>query len=96
MSTTRRATAYLLSLPEALQVADTMGWTATRSLRGDGARVGAYTTTRPSRRLLTLLEPHRMGPGRWRTKFEAARRNAIEPPAHDAPAWPSRPREQVG
>ncbi len=49
-----------LTYGEALVVADEMGWTATQSWQR-----GSYTTTRPSRKLLALLEPYRMTPQRW-------------------------------
>ena len=52
---------YGLPNATAVQVAEAMGWTETASWRVNGA----YTTTKPSRRLLSLLEPHRMTPGRW-------------------------------
>jgi hypothetical protein len=58
-----RACAYALSYPEALGVADEMGWTATASWDRSG-----YSTTRPSQRLLRMLEPFRMGRGTWKAK----------------------------
>jgi hypothetical protein len=58
-----RAVAYALSYPEALSVAQEMGYTATMSWQS-----GIYTTTRPSRRLLDLLERIRMTPEKWRLR----------------------------
>jgi hypothetical protein len=62
-----QACAYSLRYDEAKSVADQMGWTGTESwLRG------GYSTTRPSQRLLTLLEPYRMKGGDWRRKVQEA------------------------
>jgi hypothetical protein len=62
-----QACAYALRYDEAKNVADQMGWTGTESwLRG------GYSTTRPSQRLLTLLEPYRMKGGDWRRKVQEA------------------------
>ena len=55
------AVTYALPYPEVVRVAEAMGWTGTASWK-DG---GAYTTTNPSQKLLGLLEPYRMGPGKW-------------------------------
>jgi hypothetical protein len=55
---------YALTYSEALEVAERMGWTQTDSwLKG-----GKYVTTRPSVKLISLLEPFRMTAPRWRTK----------------------------
>jgi hypothetical protein len=56
------AVSYALSFAEAVKVAEAMGWTQTASWQEGGV----YTTTSPSKRLLGLLEPYRMGPGKWR------------------------------
>ena len=56
----QQAVTYALSYEEALAIADELGWTRTESW----AR-GAYSTSRPSERLTTLLDPYRMGPGKW-------------------------------
>jgi hypothetical protein len=53
-----------LTYSEALEVADAMGWTKTKSWEREG-----YSTTRPSLRLTDLLEPFRMRPGDWRRKI---------------------------
>ncbi len=45
---------------DAVGVAEAMGWTKTAAWRA-----GIYTTTKPSKRLLELIELHRMGPGQW-------------------------------
>ena len=52
---------YGLPYLKAVQVAEAMGWTETASWKEGGA----YTTTNPSKRLLSKLEPHRMAPGKW-------------------------------
>ena len=56
---------YALTQPEAIAVAAEMGYTATPSWQNDGS----YSTTRPSRKLLALLEDYRMTPERWRAKI---------------------------
>jgi hypothetical protein len=55
------ACAYALTYEEALAVAETMGWTETASWQR-----ASYGTTRPSKRLLEVLEPHLMGDGDWK------------------------------
>ena len=62
-----RACAYALRYDEAKRVADEMGWTATESWQR-----GVYSTTRPSARLQTLLEPYRMRAGDWLRKVQEA------------------------
>lgn len=57
------ARAYALRYSEAKAVADEMGWTNTESWRR-----GDYSTTRPSHRLQTLLDPFLMHSGAWRQK----------------------------
>lgn len=55
---------YALTYSEAFEVAERMGWTITDSwLKG-----GKYVTTRPSVKLVSLLEPYRMTSSRWRSK----------------------------
>lgn len=61
-----RAVTYALDYSEAVAVARDMGYTATRSWE-----TGIYTTTRPSRRLLTLLETFKMTPEKWRVKVHS-------------------------
>jgi hypothetical protein len=56
-----RAVTYALTYPEALQIAEAMGWTATSSWI-DG---GGYSTQAPSAKLIALLEPHRMTSKAW-------------------------------
>jgi len=56
---------YALTQLEAVAIGDAMGWTATESWRK-----GQYTTTRPSRKLLTLLEPYAMDRDAWRDRLE--------------------------
>ena len=60
-----RAVTYAVTYNEAVEIADSMEWTATPSWV-DG---GAYVTNAPSVRLLHLLEPHRMTPETWRHKI---------------------------
>ena len=55
---------YCLTYPEAVAVAESMGWTSTASWAK-----GSYTPNNPSARLLDLLSPHRMGAGRWVEKI---------------------------
>jgi hypothetical protein len=58
------ACSFALNYDEAFSVAETMGWTKTTSwIDRDG-----YSTTRPSKRLMKLLEPHRMEVGSWKRK----------------------------
>ncbi|HJT77081.1 MAG TPA: hypothetical protein VJ739_07735 [Gemmataceae bacterium] len=52
---------YGLCYAEAVRIAESMGWTETASWKEGGA----YTTTSPSKRLLSRLEPYRIGPGKW-------------------------------
>jgi hypothetical protein len=51
---------YALTYQEALAVAETLGWTRTVSWKE-----GAYSTTRPSARIVELLEPYKMTPDKW-------------------------------
>jgi hypothetical protein len=60
LSDRERAVTYAMSYPEVLGTAHAMGWTETPSWTR-----GGYSTSQPSRRLLTLLEPFRMKPGAW-------------------------------
>lgn len=56
---------YALTQPEAVHIADQMNWTSTDSwITG-----GLYTSTRPSRRVRDLLEPHRMSVEAWNRKL---------------------------
>jgi hypothetical protein len=66
-----RLEAFCLNYQEALQVATTLGWTATASWSS-----GIYSTTRPSVRVKEMLEPHRMAPGLWRAKVKEVARIA--------------------
>lgn len=58
------ARAYALTYEQALAVAERMRWTKTASWR----EKDSYGTTRPSKRLLTALEPYLMGAGDWKRK----------------------------
>jgi hypothetical protein len=57
------AVTYALTLDEAIEVATRMRYTETKSWQ-----TGIYTTTRPSKPLLELLEPYRMTPEKWWSK----------------------------
>lgn len=57
---------YAVTQSEAIQIATTMGYTETPSWTDNGA----YTQTRPSQRLIELLEPFRMSPEAWRSKIK--------------------------
>jgi hypothetical protein len=54
------ALTYAMTYPQAIALADELGWTATSSWAK-----GEYSTRSPSQQLMHLLEKHRMGPGRW-------------------------------
>jgi hypothetical protein len=54
------AVTYAMCYAEAVRIAAAMGWTETTSWQQ-----GRYTTNNPSKRLLNLLEPYLMSPGRW-------------------------------
>lgn len=69
------AVTYALPYPEAVQVAAAMGWTETTSWQQ-----GRYHTSSPSKRLLGLLEPYRMAPGRWWRLVVGSDKN-VEPAA---------------
>lgn len=55
-----KAVTYALPYAAAVQVAEKMGWAKTASWQH-----GGYTTTKPSKLLLDLLQEYRMSPGRW-------------------------------
>lgn len=57
------AVTYAMTYGDALAVANEMGWTETNTWKKDGV----YSTTNPSERLKTHIEPFRVIPGRWRT-----------------------------
>jgi hypothetical protein len=52
---------YALTYPQAVAVAEKMGYTQTASWR----QGGGYTTTRPSPKLVSLLKPYEMTPRGW-------------------------------
>lgn len=58
------ATSFCLTFQEAAGVAQEMGWTETASWAREG-----YNTNNPSKRLMSHLEPFRMGPGDWKVKI---------------------------
>jgi hypothetical protein len=86
------ACAYALTYAESFAVAAEMGWTKTVSWQ-QGL---SYDTTRPSKRLLALLEPHLVGPGDWKRKVREVGTNPLLPSrsvsaerAIRANPWPS-------
>lgn len=60
LDTPDKAVTYALRYPEAIAIAEEMGWTKTDSWKG-----GGYTTSNPSKKLCTLLEAHRRSPTSW-------------------------------
>lgn len=67
-----RARTYALYYDEAVAIGDALGWTGTTSWTAkDG-----YSTQRPSRELIDLLEAHRMTPASWWRKVADRRRSA--------------------
>jgi len=56
---------YALTYGEALAVAESVGWTKTKSWEEGGK----YVNTNPGARLLSLLEPYRMSPEKWHRKI---------------------------
>ncbi|MEO8502074.1 MAG: hypothetical protein ABI565_14235 [Vicinamibacteria bacterium] len=64
---------FALTFSESLVVADALGWTKTDSW----LKAGGYGTTRPSPKLLRLLEPHRMDPDKWWLKVTGMARGQL-------------------
>lgn len=60
----KRAVTYAMTYPEAVAVADRMGWTKTASWREHGG----YVTSRPGNRLVKLLAPYKMTAPLWRQR----------------------------
>ncbi len=59
------ATFYALTYSEALKIGEKSGWTKTPSwINGK-----KYTTTKPSPKLVKLLDEHKMTPEKWRKKL---------------------------
>ncbi|MGI9030434.1 MAG: hypothetical protein ACR2HP_10690 [Ilumatobacteraceae bacterium] len=58
------AQTFCLTQLDAVGVAHAMGWIATASWER-----GAYSTSRPSSRLVNLLAPFEMSPGMWRERL---------------------------
>ncbi len=66
------AETFALTYPEAVRVAEEMGWTQTASW----IKKGGYSS-KPSVRLMELMEPHRMTPERWYEKVMALTHRAV-------------------
>ena len=60
LDTPDKAVTYALRYPEAVAIAEEMGWTKTASWER-----GGYSTSNPSKNLCALLEAHRMSPTSW-------------------------------
>ena len=60
LDTPDKAVTYALRYPEAVAIAEEMGWTKTASWER-----GGYSTSNPSKNLCVLLEAHRMSPVNW-------------------------------
>jgi hypothetical protein len=56
----KQAETYAMTYPEALAIADTLGWTKTASWAK-----GEYVTSSPSKQIRDLLMPYRMTPEAW-------------------------------
>lgn len=61
LESAEKAVTYGLLYPQAVEVAEQMGWDRTPTWK----EKGYYSTTRPSTRLKDLLKPYRMTPERW-------------------------------
>ncbi len=55
---------FALTYSEAVDIAESMKWTATASWKK-----GYYSTSAPSKKLCELLAPFKMSPDTWREKF---------------------------
>ena len=56
----RQAASYAMNYVEACGIAEAMDWTRTESWSR-----GAYSTSKPGRKLLALMEPYAMSAGSW-------------------------------
>lgn len=65
LSQPEKAATYALSYAEALEVAQTLGWTETKSWLVDNR----YNTSEPSKKIKELLEEYQMTPERWWKKI---------------------------
>jgi hypothetical protein len=57
---------YAMPYRKAVDVAEQLGWTKTKSWQ----EAGGYSTTRPSAKVKAVLEPFKMGDGDWATLVE--------------------------
>ncbi len=55
---------YALTYDEAFQICKKLGWTETTSWER-----GGYSTTKPSKRAIKLLEQYKMTPEKWKNKI---------------------------
>ena len=55
---------YALTYDEAYKICKEMGWTKTLSWKN-----GGYGTTKPSKKLVSLLKPYQMSPEKWWDKI---------------------------
>jgi hypothetical protein len=68
------AVTYALTHHECIAIADQLGWTQSNTWHNRGT----YSTTKPSKELLHLLEPYRMTPEKWRGRLMTIQQNNIE------------------
>ena len=67
------AVTYALTYPEAVAVGDTMKWTDTSSWNDHGG----YGTQWPSKKLIEMLQPHRMTPEKWWKKVVGTEKRGL-------------------
>jgi hypothetical protein len=88
---------YALTYQEALAIAETLGWTETKSWR---FLHRAYSTTRPSVEIVSRLAPYRMTPDKWWPKITGLTNltpnTALEPTVVGAVSSATRSTSQVG
>ena len=58
------AQSFALTYPEALDIAEAMGWTKSNSFEK-----GRYSMSSPTKKLCELLAPYKMSPDSWRKKI---------------------------
>ncbi len=65
---------YALTYGEAFKIAEEMGWIETENW---GKR-GKYSSTNPGKRIVGLLEQHKMTPEKWRSKVKNTGVNLVD------------------